>query len=249
MQIIKSTPAGLNGICYGILAGLQTLWKDAEARSRLHFHEHFLEPPHGTSLTSRLPLPPASEPHRLCRDPWSCHTCDSSPYTSAITCASTEGVLGLALFSHSSWPNQISHVSDRACSHGYTFCSQGRIHNMGNCQRQPFLFGKKQERTRFWMPTHVLLNNPLFCLQREFHGSPVVRTQHFHCWDPGSIPGRGTKILQAMWPGQNKQIKICSHCNVSLPTLPWQNCRTVAESLFIVCSSLGGFKWDTESIK
>ena len=24
----------------------------------------------------------------------------------------------------------------------------------------------------------------------------VVRTQCFHCWGPGSIPGRGTKILQ-----------------------------------------------------
>ena len=146
MQIIKSAPAGLNGICYGILAGLQTLWKDAEARSRLHFHEHFLEPPHGISLTSRLPLPPVSEPHRLCRDPWSCHTCDSSPHTSAITCASTEGVLGLALFSHSSWPNQISHVSARACSHGYTFCSQGRFHSMGSCQRQPLPLWKKNRK-------------------------------------------------------------------------------------------------------
>ena len=32
---------------------------------------------------------------------------------------------------------------------------------------------------------------------REFPGGPVVRTQHFHCCDTGSIPGQGTKIPQA----------------------------------------------------
>ena len=32
---------------------------------------------------------------------------------------------------------------------------------------------------------------------REFPGGPVVRTLRFHCWGPGSIPGWGTKILQA----------------------------------------------------
>ena len=31
----------------------------------------------------------------------------------------------------------------------------------------------------------------------EFPGSPVVKTQHFHCRGPGSIPGLGTKIPQA----------------------------------------------------
>ena len=29
---------------------------------------------------------------------------------------------------------------------------------------------------------------------REFPGSPVVRTQHFHCHGPGSIPGQETQI-------------------------------------------------------
>ena len=28
----------------------------------------------------------------------------------------------------------------------------------------------------------------------EFSGSPVVRTQWFHCWGPGSMPGWETKI-------------------------------------------------------
>ena len=37
---------------------------------------------------------------------------------------------------------------------------------------------------------------------REFSGGPVVRTQCFHCWDPGSAPGQGTKIPQAPWHSQ-----------------------------------------------
>ena len=31
----------------------------------------------------------------------------------------------------------------------------------------------------------------------EFPGGSVVRTQSFHCQDPGSIPGQGTKITEA----------------------------------------------------
>ena len=38
----------------------------------------------------------------------------------------------------------------------------------------------------------------------EFLGGPVVGTQRFHCQGQGSIPGRGTKILQAMWCGKKK---------------------------------------------
>ena len=34
--------------------------------------------------------------------------------------------------------------------------------------------------------------------QRGFPGGPVARTQHFHCWDMGLIPGQGAKILQVM---------------------------------------------------
>ena len=40
---------------------------------------------------------------------------------------------------------------------------------------------------------------------KDFLDSPVVKTQHFHCHGPSSIPGQGTKILQALWHGQNKQ--------------------------------------------
>ena len=45
---------------------------------------------------------------------------------------------------------------------------------------------------------------------REFPGSPVVRTLHFHCEGPGSIPGRGTKILQSHMaqPKKKKRVKI-----------------------------------------
>ena len=39
----------------------------------------------------------------------------------------------------------------------------------------------------------------------EFPGSPVVRTQGFHAGGPGSIPGRGAKILQAEWCSQKKK--------------------------------------------
>ena len=33
----------------------------------------------------------------------------------------------------------------------------------------------------------------------------MVGTQHFHCHGPGSIPGQGTKIPQAVWRGQRKK--------------------------------------------
>ena len=40
---------------------------------------------------------------------------------------------------------------------------------------------------------------------REFSGGPVVRTQDFYFWGPGSIPGWGTKIPQAAWSSQKKK--------------------------------------------
>ena len=36
----------------------------------------------------------------------------------------------------------------------------------------------------------------------ELPCSPVLRTQHFHCWDPGSIPGQ---VLQATWHSQKME--------------------------------------------
>ena len=55
-----------------------------------------------------------------------------------------------------------------------------------------------------------LYNGKLFNLKkrrREFPGGPVVRSQHFHCWGPGSIPGRGTKIPTSpvAWPKKKKE--------------------------------------------
>ena len=35
----------------------------------------------------------------------------------------------------------------------------------------------------------------------------MVRIPGFHCCGPGSIPGRGTEILQAVWCGQKIKIK------------------------------------------
>ena len=37
---------------------------------------------------------------------------------------------------------------------------------------------------------------------REFPGGQVVKTQCFHCHSLRSVPGWGTKILQAAWCGQ-----------------------------------------------
>ena len=42
---------------------------------------------------------------------------------------------------------------------------------------------------------------------REFPGGPVVRTQCFHCWGLGSIPGWQTKIPQAMLCREKKKKK------------------------------------------
>ena len=59
---------------------------------------------------------------------------------------------------------------------------------------------------------------------REFPGSLVVRTQCFHFWGPGSIPGRGTKISQAVWPGQKRENRNKEHhsnrCSRGLPHWP-----------------------------
>ena len=59
---------------------------------------------------------------------------------------------------------------------------------------------------------------------REFPGGPVVRTQHFHCYGPGSIPGWETKILQAARHGQkNKKTKN----NGVQPAMPWMKLTNI----------------------
>ena len=44
-------------------------------------------------------------------------------------------------------------------------------------------------------------------LRIPWTGSPVIRTQHFHCSSPGSITGQGTKILQAAWCSQKRMLR------------------------------------------
>ena len=39
----------------------------------------------------------------------------------------------------------------------------------------------------------------------EFPGSLMIRTWSFHCWDPGSISGQGTKIPQVTQCGQKNK--------------------------------------------
>ena len=48
-----------------------------------------------------------------------------------------------------------------------------------------------------------VLSSYQFKVFQEFPGSPVVRTQHFHCRGPVSIPGQGSKIPQVGQHGQN----------------------------------------------
>lgn len=61
--------------------------------------------------------------------------------------------------------------------------------------------------------THVYITAYMFIhmrlqkgRQRDFPGGPAARTPCFHCRHPGSIPGRGNKILQAaMWPREERK--------------------------------------------
>ena len=56
-----------------------------------------------------------------------------------------------------------------------------------------------------WIIPHRLSNTALIPTCLEFPGGPVVKTQRFHCHSPDSIPGRGTKIPQAVQCGQKKK--------------------------------------------
>ena len=49
---------------------------------------------------------------------------------------------------------------------------------------------------------HLYVESKNYENMRESPGGLVVRTQCFHRKGPGSIPGQGTKILQAVWHGQ-----------------------------------------------
>ena len=57
-------------------------------------------------------------------------------------------------------------------------------------------------------PRCCLLPSGSKIFSREFPDGPVVRTWHFHYQGPGSIPGRGTKILQATQPNKKNHFQI-----------------------------------------
>ena len=89
------------------------------------------------------------------------------------------------------------------------------------------------------------LNTTIFCRSwkilwsREFPGSPVVRTWSFHCQGLGSVPGQGTKILQAMWHGKNKTTTTKRYddwIKSLLLSLLHKAVYTVAQSIFKVVS-------------
>ena len=57
--------------------------------------------------------------------------------------------------------------------------------------------------TSSWWYYHLYVDDFKNNILREFPGGPVVRTRHFHCSGPGSIPGGETKIPQATWLKKN----------------------------------------------
>ena len=71
----------------------------------------------------------------------------------------------------------------------------------------------------FWISSGV--STLLFkkVISWKFPDGPVVRTLCFHCRDPGSIPGWGTKILQAALYGQKKSLNMFYCVNNGL----WHN--------------------------
>ena len=68
----------------------------------------------------------------------------------------------------------------------------------------------------------------------DFPDNLVIRTQHFHRYVPGSIPGQGPKILQASWHGQKKKKELSI-------LLAWQSSskyiKIVKQRYFSICQS------------
>ena len=58
---------------------------------------------------------------------------------------------------------------------------------------------------------------------REFPGGPVVKTWCFHCQGLGSIPGQGTKTLQAMQYGHKKREKLDSSEYIKSKIVYWKS--------------------------
>ena len=85
--------------------------------------------------------------------------------------------------------------------------------------------------------------------KKKFAGSSVVKTGHFHCPGPGSIPGQGTKIPKAMWHWTKKKKKRRSLENIiywaSLVVQCLRNQGTPARSLVRV----GPTSWHTQPLK
>ena len=63
----------------------------------------------------------------------------------------------------------------------------------------------------------------------EFPGSPVIRSQCFHCWSLGSICGWGTKVPQAKWYSQKLKEKTFLFANYANKVKVIQSCPTLCD--------------------
>ena len=105
-------------------------------------------------------------------------------------------------------------------SHGLEYCLPFyKWEAWGSKKLNNFLKGHiVSSRVRIWTQVFVFFfPKPL---EWGFSGSPVIRTQHFHCWGPGSIPSRGTKISHAAQHSQKrKKKKLLSRILLLFPSL------------------------------
>ena len=69
----------------------------------------------------------------------------------------------------------------------------------------------------------------------------MIRTQRFHCMAPGSIPGRGTGILQASQLGQKKNPKTQTWMDLEIIILSEVN-QTEKDKYHMILLICGAYK-------
>ena len=62
----------------------------------------------------------------------------------------------------------------------------------------------------------------------------MVRIWHFHCRDPGSVPGQGTEILQAMQLSHSKKPNNKNHLGVPIVAQRVLNSTSIREDAGLI---------------